>query len=453
MGTLPGGHNEVTMARRLHSRIVIGIIALSLASCSDDEQTKDDPDSGSLFVEVSDVFGSPIEEAVIRTEPPTQGRLTDETGSVLIPDVAPGFYLVSATHEQFGAASDVARVEANDLASLELVLEGSPGVGGAGGTGGSITRGGSGGTIGSGGTSGAGFGGTTAGTGGAPTGEFIDVATQVEAMAVDPVRPYLYALDRVNNSFLFVNLETKSLEKSIFVGSSPVDLDFDADGLEAFVANFGSTEIAVVDLDAQEVARTLFVDTSAGTWDGNPYRLAVTAFNTLVFTSEDQWNDLKLVNATNGGAIAAVGSIYSPELAATADGTTLFVAESGGDLYRYTVTESTLTQVDATGDGFGSGDGLAVLTGDEQYVFYGRQKILSSNLQSVLGEFSEPVLASNDDGSLVVSASYVYDGNDFGILAPTSVTTQVLALSNDARTLYLYDIATSRIYLQDLSDL
>jgi DNA-binding beta-propeller fold protein YncE len=328
------------------------------------------------------------------------------------------------------------------------VLEGGPGSGGSGGT---SARGGSGGTSGTSGVSG--FGGTSAGTGGGPTGEFIDVSTQVEAMAVDPVRPYLYALDRVNNNFLFINLETKSLEKTIFVGSSPVDLDFDADVAEAYVANFGSTEIAVVDLDAQEVGRTLFVDTNAGTWEGNPYRLAVTAFNTLVFTSEDQWNDLKLVNASNGGAIAAVGSIYSPELAATADGTTLFVAESGGDLYRYEVTEATLTQVDATGDGFGNGDGLAVITGDEQYVFYGRQKILTSNLKSVVGEFSDPILATNDDGSIAVSASHVYDGNNFGIIALTSLTTQVLALSTDARTLYLYDIATSRIYIQDLSNL
>jgi DNA-binding beta-propeller fold protein YncE len=439
------------MTRSLHSRIVVATVALSFASCSDEARQKRAAEEGDLYVEVNDVFGSPIDQAAIRTQPETEARLTDETGSVLISHVAPGYYLVAATHDEFGAASDVARVQEDELTSIKLVLEGGSGAGGTGGTG---PRGGTGGTIARGGTSGqGGFGGTTAGTGGGPTGEFIDVATQVEAMVVDPTRPYLYALDRVNNDFLFINLETKSLEKTIFVGSSPVDLDFNDDMTEAYVANFGSTEIAVVDLDAQEVGRTIFVDTNAGNWDGNPYRLAVTAFNTLVFTSEDQWQDLKLVNASNGGAITAVGTIYSPDLAATADGTTLFVAESGGDLYRYSVTEATLMQVDATGDGFGGGDGLAVLTGDEQFVFYGRQKILTSNLASVVGEFSDPILATNDDGSLAVSASHVYDGNTFGILALTSLTTQVLALSTDARTLYLYDIATSRIYIQDLSDL
>jgi DNA-binding beta-propeller fold protein YncE len=428
---MPGEGNHPTTTRGRNSRLILGSLVLSLASCSGDApQSRDEAEFGGLLVEISDVYGSPIENAMVRTEPDAGSLLTDQTGSVLFTHVATGFYLVSVTHDEFRAASEVTEVQENELVELQLVL--SSGAGGTGGTSGTGARGGSGGTNARGGTSGSsGQGGTT----------------------VDPTRPYLYALDRVNNSFLFVNLDTNTLEKSIFVGSSPVDLDLNADATEAFVANFGSTEIAIVDLEAQELGRTVFVDTNTGTWDGNPYRLAVTAFNTFVFTSQDQWNDLKLVNASNGGSIATVGTIYSPELEATADGTTLFVAESGGDLYRYAVSESTLTQVDATGDGFGNGDGLAVLTGDEQYVFYGTQKILTSNLQSVVGEFSQPILATNDDGSLAISASYVYDGDTFAILGTTALTTSILALSTDSRTLYLYDIDTSRIYIQDLSDL
>lgn len=47
----------------------------------------------------------------------------------------------------------------------------------------------------------------------------------------------------------------------------PVDLDIDADKDELFVANFGSTQIPVVDLVKQDIGRTLFVDTGQGTWD------------------------------------------------------------------------------------------------------------------------------------------------------------------------------------------
>ena len=68
-------------------------------------------------------------------------------------------------------------------------------------------------------------------------------------MRTDPKRPYIYAVDKVNNNLLFVNTDTKQLEKNIFIGSVPVDLDLSLDAKELYVANFGSTQIAVVDLD------------------------------------------------------------------------------------------------------------------------------------------------------------------------------------------------------------
>jgi DNA-binding beta-propeller fold protein YncE len=79
-------------------------------------------------------------------------------------------------------------------------------------------------------------------------GVYIEINGQVEAMQVDGQRPYLYALDRVNNSLYFINTQSRQLEKTIFVGSIPTDMDIDAMGGELFIANFGASEIAVVDL-------------------------------------------------------------------------------------------------------------------------------------------------------------------------------------------------------------
>jgi hypothetical protein len=111
-------------------------------------------------------------------------------------------------------------------------------------------------------------------------GVFIAVNSQVEKMKVDPTRPYLYAIDRVNNSLHFVNLTTNTLEKTIFIGSQPTDLDINVSGRELFVANFGATEIGVVDLDARVKSRSLFVDTSQGTSSPSaactPHRWAAT---------------------------------------------------------------------------------------------------------------------------------------------------------------------------------
>ncbi len=190
------------------------------------------------------------------------------------------------------------------------------------------------------------------------TGVFISVNSQVERMMIDPRRPYLYAVDKVNNSLHFINLTTKTLDKTIFIGSTPTDLSINLAGTELFVATFGATEIAVVNLETREKARSLIVDVSKGTWQGNPYRLVCTAGDTVVYTSDDQWNDLKLVSAATGAYVATAGSIYYPALATSPDGTRVYVGESGSTgtaVIRFDVVGSTLKMMDSsTTLGFGS---------------------------------------------------------------------------------------------------
>lgn len=281
-------------------------------------------------------------------------------------------------------------------------------------------------------------------------GESINVGSQVETMIIDPARPYLYALDKVNNSLHFINLDTKMLEKTIFVGSSPVDMDIDLDGDELFIANFGSTELAVVDLESQERSRTIFVETDLGGWDGNPYRVVCTANDTLVFTSEDQWNELKLVSGATGMNLAHMGSLYAPDLVASPDGTRVYVAESGSSgsqLYRFDVSANGLTQVDVSDRANGYGSRLAIMSGDGMYVYYGGGKFLANNLSSLLGTFSETIYATNTDGTLAVGSEHIFDGTTFAIKQPLPLTTSIMALSADESKLYLYDNSSSRIFI------
>lgn len=406
---------------------------------------------GGIFVVVYDEQGKPAADFEVVTDPATDSEVTDFHGSALLTDVPPGFYRVNA---QAGvrAASDAVAVVSGEIARVTLNIgkQSDFGAGGSNalGQGGKVGSAGKAGANGKGGTSGKG------GAGGSPiSADYIDVATQVEAMLVDPKRPYLYAVDKVNNSLLFVNLEKRVLEKTLFVGSSPVDLDIDAANDELFIANFGSTQIAVVNLSTQDIARQLPVDTTKGTWDGNPYRLAVTAADTLAFTSEDQWNNIKLINATNGGAIDVQGSIYEPDLVASPDGSKLFVAESGSTgsaLHRFDVTVTGLKEVDTSGEAGGYGSRFVSISKDGKYVFYGRQKFLASNLKSVLGEFTESVYATNTDGSIAIGNTNVLNGERFNIIAPLVVSTTVMAISADDRNVYLYDTNSSRIYIQPL---
>jgi DNA-binding beta-propeller fold protein YncE len=379
---------------------------------------------------------------------------------------------VTATHPSRGAARQPVSVHAGEIAQLTLLLNqsfgsgagggfgtgGGSGVGGSFGTGGSVGTGGSFGAGGSFGT-GASFGGggsACAGTDSGPQGialASISVGSQVEEMLIDRTRPYLYALDKVNNSLHFVNLTTKSVESTIFVGSTPVDMDVNQANNKLFIANFGSTEISIIDLETRQKGTSIFVDTTVGTWDGNPYRLASTAGDTLAFTSEDQWNDIKLVNALTGTNRQVLASIYMPDLVATADGNTVYAGESGssgGALHRYDLIAGKLMEVDTSTE-TGYGTRLVIMSRDGMYIFYGGQKFLAKNLQSVLGTFSEVILASNADGSVVVGSKAVYDGTTFAIKRPLPLTTTVMALSPDDSTLYLYDNPSSKIYLYPMN--
>ncbi|GJM34909.1 MAG: hypothetical protein DHS20C18_39100 [Saprospiraceae bacterium] len=281
------------------------------------------------------------------------------------------------------------------------------------------------------------------------SGESIDVGTQIEAMVVDPNRPYIYGLDKVNNSLLFINKEQSVVEKTIFVGSSPTDMDFSQDGDLLFIANFGSTEMAVIDLNTQEIDYTFHVDANAGTWDGNPYRLVVMEGNRVAFTSEDQWNNIKLVNGTTGALLQATGSIYQPDLLKNPSGTVLYVAEtgsSGSQLFRYNLQGNQLVEVDASNSGSSTGR-TAVISGNGQYIFYQKKKILAANLQSNLGTFLENIYAVDEDGSVAVGEENYYNANNFSIIGSLPVSTRIMAFDTDYETLFLYDTNTSKIII------
>jgi 6-phosphogluconolactonase (cycloisomerase 2 family) len=453
---------------------------------------------GGLFVVVKDVSMTTVADAEVSTDPPTQTAITDALGTVLLDKLPAGFYAVTANHPSFGAARMAITVRAGMLTEVTLTLrkvttgaggsgqagtgQGGGGQGGGGQGGGRAGGGGVGGgagttvTVGVAGATGAGGGGASGrggaagstagagagrgggggtgggGAGGTAGGQFISVNSQVERLIVDPKRPYLYAVDKVNNSLHFINLTTKMLEKTIFIGSSPVDLCINLAGTELFVANFGSTEISVVNLETREKTRGLLVDISKGTWDGNPYRLACTSGDTLVYTSEDQWNDLKLVSASTGAFIATTGSIYYPALATSPDGTRVYVGESGSTgtaVIRFDVAGSTIKQMDSSTT-LSFGTRQVSVTADGMYVFYARQKYLANNLKSVLGTFSEVIITSNKDGSIAIGPSKIHDGTTFAAIKSLPVTTSVMAISPDDKTLYLYDTTSSRIYVHQL---
>jgi len=286
-------------------------------------------------------------------------------------------------------------------------------------------------------------------------GENIDLGVNIVRMIIDPVRPYIYALDQINNSLLFINKESKTVDKTIFVGSSPSDLDLNLDNSKIYIANFGSTQIAVVDPETQEKIDDIFVDTQAGTWDGNPYRLACLGSDRLVFTSEDQHNNLKVVNANTGALISVTGSVYQPGLITTSDQDILLATESGttgSQAIRFNFDGTDLDEVDAS-DSRSNFSGIrdGCISGDNKYLFYNESKLLINNLQSKLGTFSEWIVDCNNDGSIAIGIENVWNAETFSIVKPLPVSSSIIRLDVDDNTIYIYDNNTSKIYITTIN--
>ncbi|SEQ54323.1 hypothetical protein [Neolewinella agarilytica] len=284
--------------------------------------------------------------------------------------------------------------------------------------------------------------------------EGINLETGIVRLKADRTRPYLYGLDRVNNNLLFINTSTNEVEKTIFVGSAPVDIAFSLDNSEAYIANFGSTQIAVVNLDTQEKIRDINVDVNIGTWDGNPYRLAVLAGDRLAFTSEDQWNNIKVVRTSNGVNLSSAGSIYQPGLLTNSTGTILFATESGSSgssAIRYNLEGDNLVEVSESAS-LSNSFRDACLTADDKYLFFNGNKLLTSNLSTSLGSFNDKILACTDSGDIVVGERNIWDGETFAIISSLVVSPDLAVIPPGSRQAYLYVNETSQLIIVDLTE-
>ena len=276
--------------------------------------------------------------------------------------------------------------------------------------------------------------------------ESIYLGPNIVRIKNDKVRPYIYALSKTYNSLLFINKESKVVEKTIPVGPSPSDLDINLDNSKMYIANYGSSKIAVIDLDTQEKIYDLSLDTQSGLWDGNPYRLVCIGSDKLVYTSEDQWNYIKLLNASDGSLISWNSSVYYPGLITNPDKTSLFVTESnstGVNTYRYNLENDQLSFVERSEkfyyyNGFGTRD--ACISQDGKYLFYIGSKLMLNDLQTNLGSFSDTIYACNYDGSIAIGSEYIWDANNFSIIRklPFKIS-GIMVLDTDDKTLYIYN--------------
>lgn len=284
-------------------------------------------------------------------------------------------------------------------------------------------------------------------------GSLIDVGTDLDLLLHDPDAPMIYGLDTENNSLVFINTEQQVVINTIYVGPTPTDMDFSMDNQKLYISNFGSETISVVDISSQTLESTNYVDIGTGSYGGNPYTLGVLANDRLAFASEDQHNDIKLVDINTWQNIFVVtdigSSVYYPHIVSSPDGMSVFAGEEGSSnsqLKRYDVIGDELVFQDESSSSGWYPPNQVCISADGTYVFHQGNKYLANNLTTVVGSFEEIVYATNSDGSRVLGHGHLYNATTFSSLGPLPFETQVSVFSSNDQKAYLFNPDDLRLY-------
>ena len=110
-----------------------------------------------------------------------------------------------------------------------------------------------------------------------------------------------------------------------------------------------------------------------------------------------------------------------------------------------------LTQVDRSESSVAFG-GIrdACISGDNKFIFYNGVKLLANNLQANLGSFSEWIVACNFNGNIAIGTNNIWNANNFSIIKPLPISSSIIILDKDQKTLYIYDQNTSKIFITSI---
>jgi DNA-binding beta-propeller fold protein YncE len=238
----------------------------------------------------------------------------------------------------------------------------------------------------------------------------------------DPQRPWVYAIDQGNSDILFLNLQTGSVEKRLYVGKDPTDFDIDATGTFLYVANKGtgtgtpgSFRIGVVALSNQTLA-TSYITTAV------PVNLVAGRAGRLYYNSGFyDWNfgDTHVLDTDTGVDLGSFG-IIKTKMVITADKTRLFgqyVYDGNlGEMGVWDVSSDNITLVDTLRYSpypYGWDYDNYCLSGNDRYLGYGSIMFNSTNLLDAIGLFQEQVRALNYDGSMAFGDTAIWDTTTF----------------------------------------
>ena len=128
-----------------------------------------------------------------------------------------------------------------------------------------------------------------------------------------------------------------SVEGTISVGVSPMEIAITSDDSTAYVTNYESGNISVIDLATNLVTNTISVGSS-------PWGIALSSDNSKAYVVLTYDNQVKVINLSTLTITNTISvGIHPVEIALTPDGTSAFVTNFGGTVSKINLTNYTVT--------------------------------------------------------------------------------------------------------------
>jgi DNA-binding beta-propeller fold protein YncE len=260
----------------------------------------------------------------------------------------------------------------------------------------------------------------------------------------DPNRDAIYVLDKVANTLMFFNTSTLALEKTVFIGSRPNDMDIDKAGNYLYITCWGGRETAVVDLVTREKVRSIFVP-AYGAYPDYWLNIACGREGRLYYAEGDQWCKIYVFDSENNMIIhrfsnPTSGSWREPDMLTDPTGRFLFVGEDdhNGECHKLDMAiDDSPVHLSKSDDGMSG----RIISADVNvdYIFDGKWKYDADNLSIILATFDGVIWSCTMDGSYACSESKVYNASTGAYFMDLPVKTRYVTSDRASTKLILYD--------------
>ena len=259
----------------------------------------------------------------------------------------------------------------------------------------------------------------------------------ITRVVADPVRPRVYGLDGAHQRVVAVDTTSGLAIGAIIVGSQPSDITVSASGGTLWVGHEAALELGKIDLASWQFSG--FVQVPIDSFDVEALG------NAQVAAIDLQGDSPTLVDATTGAVTDSAQLLLTGgALAATADGKSLFLGESGttsGNVFRYDVSSGMLVQTARSNPsnltGFPTPARSVQCAADGSFVFYGGYSVEGTGLATLNYTQADTILTVTPDDRLAISETKVYRASDGKLLGSLAVTGTSQAASADSKKLYI----------------